>query len=152
MEEKAFSKGVKMIFKGVPDSLVKECETKTKLSNLEACITFSLCGMKKRPKFVVLPYEYVKEFLFYRQSDFFNELLSENIESIAIHKEYNDIINENYNQIALEQDIQVVNIMKDYGFEPYDEIKYHPKGDKREHTAIVFNRVNNENGDSVLYL
>ena len=49
-----------MIFKGVPDSLVKECETKTKLSDLEACITFSLWGMKKRPKFVVLPYEYVK--------------------------------------------------------------------------------------------
>lgn len=69
-----------MIFNGVPDSLVKECETKTKLSDLEACITFSLWGMKKRPKFVVLPYEYLKEFLFYRQSDFFNELLSENVE------------------------------------------------------------------------
>ena len=133
-----------MIFNGVPDSLVKECETKTKLSDLEACITFSLWGMKKRPKFVVLPYEYVKEFLFYRQSDFFNELLSENVNTIAIHKEYNDIINENYNQIALEQDIQVVNIMKDYGFEPYDEIKYQPKGDTREHTAIVFNRVKTE--------
>ena len=130
-----------MIFKGVPDSFVKECETKTKLSDLEACITFSLWGMKKLPKFVVLPYEYLKEFLFYRQSDFFNELLSENINTIAIHKEYNDIINENYNQIALEQDIQVVNIMKDYGFEPYDEIKYQPKGDTREHTAIVFNRI-----------
>lgn len=126
-----------MIFNGVSDSLVKECETKTKLSDVEACITFSLCGMKKRPKFVVLPYEYLEEFLFYRQSDFFNELLSKNIDSIAIHKEYNDIINENYNQIALEQDIQVVNIMKDYGFEPYDEIKYQHKGDTREHTAIV---------------
>ena len=135
-----------MIFKGVPDSFVKECETKTKLSNLEACITFSLWGMKKRPKFVVLPYEYLKEFLFYRQSDFFNEILSENINTIAIHKEYNDIINENYNQIALEQDIQVVNIMKDYGFDPYDEIKYQPKGDTREHTAIVFNRVKTELG------
>lgn len=42
--------------------------------------------------------------------------------------------------------------MKDYGFEPYNEIKYQPKGDTREHAAIVFNRVNNENGDSVLYL
>lgn len=133
-----------MIFKGVPDSFVQECEIKTNLSNLESCITFSLWGMKKRPKFVVLPYEYVKEFLFYRQSDFFNEFLSENIEVIAIHKEYNDIINENYNQIALEQDIQVVNIMKDYGFEPYDEIKYQPKVDTREHTAIVFNRVKTE--------
>ena len=133
-----------MIFNGVPDSFVKECETKTKLSDLEACITFSLWGMKKRPKFVVLSYEYVKEFLFYRQSDFFNELLSENVDSIAIHKEYNDIINENYNQIALEQDIQVVNIMNDYGFEPYDEIKYQPKGDTREHTAIVFNRIKTE--------
>ena len=133
-----------MIFNGVSDSLGKECETKTKLSDLEACITFSLWGMKKRSKFVVLPYEYLKEFLFYRQSDFFNELLSENIDSIAIHKEYNDIINENYNQIALEQDIQVVNIMKDYGFEPYNEIKYHPNGDTREHTAIVFNIVKTE--------
>lgn len=36
-----------MIFKGVPDRLVKDCETKTKLSDLEACITFSLLGMKK---------------------------------------------------------------------------------------------------------
>ena len=59
-----------MIFKGVPDILVKERETKAKLSDLKACITFSLWGMKKLPKFVVLPYEYVKEFLFYRQSDF----------------------------------------------------------------------------------
>ena len=31
-----------MIFKGLPDSIIKECETKTKLSNLETCITFSL--------------------------------------------------------------------------------------------------------------
>ena len=31
--------------------------------------------------------------------------------------------------------------MNDYGFEPYDEIKYQPKGDTREHTAIVFNRI-----------
>lgn len=36
--------------------------------------------------------------------------------------------------------------MKDYGFEPYDEIKYQPNGDTIEHTAIVFNRVKTEIG------